>query len=137
MLADPLREALCERQEESAVIDTPLQKGARGFWCAGFDYYWSPEQDYAPLPGSLRFELFGISEELPWPRFRLDAGADFGTVGCWMGGREECWVRAVLDFGCRDCGIFRMDVISFAIGWPSVGPTDFCQMKDAGIPCRE
>jgi hypothetical protein len=81
MLADPLREALCEHQEESAVIDTPLQKGARGFWCAGFDYYWSPEQDYAPLPGSLRFELFGISEELPWPRFRLDAGADFE---CWM-----------------------------------------------------
>ena len=28
MLADPLREALCEHQEESAVIDTPLQKGA-------------------------------------------------------------------------------------------------------------
>ena len=31
MLADPLREALCEHQEESAVIDTPLQKGARGW----------------------------------------------------------------------------------------------------------
>ena len=91
MLADPLREALCEHQEESTVIDTPLQKGARGFWCAGFDHYWSPEQDYAPLPGSLRFELFGISEELPWPRFRLDAGADF-----------ECWVRAVLDFGLEN-----------------------------------
>jgi hypothetical protein len=29
--ADPLREALCEHQEESAVIDTPLQKGARGW----------------------------------------------------------------------------------------------------------
>jgi hypothetical protein len=25
MLADPLREALCEHQEESAVIDTPLR----------------------------------------------------------------------------------------------------------------
>ncbi len=31
MLADPLREALCEHQENSAVIDTPLQKGARGW----------------------------------------------------------------------------------------------------------
>ena len=28
MLADPLREALCEHQEESAVIDTPQQRGA-------------------------------------------------------------------------------------------------------------
>ena len=46
-------------------------------------------------------------------------------------------VRRQANFGCRDCGIFRMDVVSFAIGWPSVGPTDFCQMKVAGIPCRE
>jgi len=29
--ADPLRQLLCERQEESAVIDTPLQKGSRHF----------------------------------------------------------------------------------------------------------
>jgi hypothetical protein len=39
MLADPLREALCEHQEESAIIDTPLQKGARG-WSLTPDAFW-------------------------------------------------------------------------------------------------
>ena len=71
---------------------------------------------------------------------------DIRNAKCGVGNGEEdvgFWMldfHRVKEFGITDwrsAEFFTMGVVSFAKGWRPVGPTDFCQMKDAGNPCRE